>query len=135
MDPKLRDSLIRELRRYTFRYKPRNAAKKKQYRAPATYECQECGIWTYVGTRDLEILDLSPPNGLMKGKAYLDHIEPVIEPSKGWIDWNTYMDRLFCEESGFQVLCKPCHSTKTKQDTEIRTKAKKAKKLLTNKQK
>lgn len=57
----------------------------------------------------------------------LDHIIPVVDEETGFIDWNTYIDRLFCEEAGFQVLCKPCHEAKTFFEQEIRKQVKREK--------
>lgn len=44
----------------------------------------------------------------------VDHKEPVIDPRKGFISWDVYIERLFCPEENLQVLCKPCHLKKTK---------------------
>ena len=46
----------------------------------------------------------------------VDHIEPIVTPSEGFVDWNTFIDRLFCERDNLQVLCKTCHSKKTKKE-------------------
>lgn len=47
----------------------------------------------------------------------VDHVEPVVDPKKGFIDWNTYVTRMFCKEEGLQVICKkPCHADKTKRE-------------------
>lgn len=46
----------------------------------------------------------------------VDHIVPVVDPKKGFKDWNTYIKRLFCEKQNLQVLCKPCHKQKTKEE-------------------
>jgi len=43
----------------------------------------------------------------------VDHKKPVVDPKKGFENWETYIDRLFCETSNLQVLCKPCHKVKT----------------------
>lgn len=43
----------------------------------------------------------------------VDHIEPVVDPKKGFVGWDIYIDRMFCEIKGLQVLCKVCHTTKT----------------------
>ena len=51
----------------------------------------------------------------------VDHIEPVVEPSVGFIDFDYYMLRLFCDVSNLQVLCKPCHKGKTKNENIKRT--------------
>lgn len=49
----------------------------------------------------------------------VDHIKPVIDPKKGFISWDVYIDRMFCEQPNLQVLCKVCHLEKTKQEKEV----------------
>lgn len=46
----------------------------------------------------------------------VDHIIPVVDPKVGFVDWNTFIDRMFCERDNYQVLCKPCHKKKTKEE-------------------
>lgn len=43
----------------------------------------------------------------------VDHIHPVVDPVVGFTSWDVYVDRIFCEVNGFQILCKPCHKIKT----------------------
>lgn len=59
----------------------------------------------------------------------VDHILPVVDPYTGFVDWNTYMERLFCEEEGFQVLCNPCHTKKTKGERLVATRRKQRERL------
>lgn len=49
----------------------------------------------------------------------VDHIEPVINPSIGFINWDEVISRMFCEKDGFQVLCKDCHKEKTNAEKRI----------------
>lgn len=46
----------------------------------------------------------------------VDHIIPVVDPAKGFTTWDEYIARLYCEEDNLQVLCKPCHKEKTKEE-------------------
>ena len=47
-------------------------------------------------------------------KVEVDHLEPVIEINEiGFVDWNTFVSRLFCTADKLQVLCDPCHAKKT----------------------
>ena len=46
----------------------------------------------------------------------VDHIKPVVSPSKGFISWDDYIDKLFCEARNLQTLCKGCHAAKTKKE-------------------
>jgi 5-methylcytosine-specific restriction endonuclease McrA len=43
----------------------------------------------------------------------VDHIEPIVDPVKGFQTWDIFIDRLFCSADNLQVLCKPCHLIKT----------------------
>ena len=49
-------------------------------------------------------------------EVQVDHIIPVVDPEKGFVSWNTFIKRLFVEEDKLQVLCKECHSRKTKEE-------------------
>lgn len=55
--------------------------------------------------------------------AVVDHIDPVIDPEVGFIDWNEVIARMFCEKDGLQVLCHDCHSRKTADEREKRKKS------------
>jgi len=46
----------------------------------------------------------------------VDHIEPIVDPVQGFVDWNTFVERLFCDKDNLQVLCKTCHDLKTKKE-------------------
>ncbi len=54
---------------------------------------------------------------LKRSEVELDHIIPVVG-QEGFTNLQDFTDRLFCEESGFQILCcEPdggCHRRKTK---------------------
>lgn len=43
----------------------------------------------------------------------VDHAIPVVDPVVGFVNWDTYVDRLFCQKENLSVLCKTCHKTKT----------------------
>jgi len=47
-----------------------------------------------------------------------DHKEPVVDPNVGFVDWNTFIERLF-REDGWQALCDDCHKAKTKEEQAI----------------
>lgn len=50
----------------------------------------------------------------------LDHIKPVVDPKTGFTTWDDYIDRMFPEKEGFQVLCSGCHDIKTELEDEMR---------------
>lgn len=50
----------------------------------------------------------------------VDHISPVVSVGDGFIDWNTFIERLYCPKENLQVLCKACHKKKTKEERKLR---------------
>lgn len=129
MDKKTKNKIIAAMRKLTFSYKPRSEAKNKQKVGPATFQCESCGIYIYEGTKSLEKLDpelVNNPNGLVCQKSHMDHKVPVLDPIIGWVSWDSYLERLFCEASNFQCLCKSCHDSKTYLEDQLRNKKKKS---------
>lgn len=59
------------------------------------YQCNLCNEW--VGST----------------KIAVDHIEPVISVDEGFIDFNTFIERLFCDADNLQPICETCHRLKT----------------------
>jgi len=58
-------------------------------------------------------------------KVEVDHILPVIEVNEhGFVDWNMFVDRLFCGPENLQVICDPCHDKKTHDEQQKRQAAK-----------
>lgn len=53
-------------------------------------------------------------------EVQVDHINPIVDPNKGFMSWDDVIGRLFCSEEGLQVLCSECHSIKTKGENELR---------------
>jgi len=52
-------------------------------------------------------------------KVSVDHIIPVVSP-EGFVDWNTFVDRLYCGSENLQVICDDCHKAKTKEENRLR---------------
>lgn len=53
----------------------------------------------------------------------VDHCDPVVDPVVGFVSWDEYIARLYCRVSNLQVLCKPCHTKKTKKEKTLSLKA------------
>jgi hypothetical protein len=70
-------------------------AMRKVKLGPNQYKCQGC-------------------QGIFKlREVQVDHIEPVVEPEKGWCGLSEFARRLFVESSKLQVLCQDkCHLEK-----------------------
>ncbi len=54
----------------------------------------------------------------------VDHIEPVVCSEQGFIDWDVFIKRLYCNKDNLQVLCKTCHDKKTQKERKQRSKGK-----------
>jgi hypothetical protein len=62
------------------------------------YQCRACGEWT-------------------KSTAVsVDHITPVIDVQVGFVDWNQFVERLFCGPDNLQAICDTCHNAKTQSE-------------------
>ena len=54
----------------------------------------------------------------------VDHVLPVVDPKVGFVGWDSFIDRIFCEIENLQILCQSCHNVKTQTEKEERTIAK-----------
>jgi 5-methylcytosine-specific restriction endonuclease McrA len=50
----------------------------------------------------------------------IDHINPIVDPEVGFQDWNTYLNRMFCDPSNLQGICNSCHKLKSSKESAIR---------------
>ena len=79
------------------RWGPKHQAKRDAKVGYNAYECAACG--ETFGNKDVEV----------------DHIVPA-GSLKTFDDLPGFVERLFCESDGFQLLCKPCHQEKTNRE-------------------
>jgi hypothetical protein len=124
----LREAIINSLRQIgKWYWKPLKTAKTQARVSRGVYKCSCCGE---EGPDKLPSL-LPPKQGVKRrarNNAAVDHNDPVIDPAVGFVDWNTYIDRLFCDIDNLQVLCHECHRVKTNEENALRRKTKKDKK-------
>jgi 5-methylcytosine-specific restriction endonuclease McrA len=103
----LRSWLVNKLRRISYQFPERKQAIKDARVERGKYKCAKC-------------------EGIFKpGEFQLDHVIPVIDPHEGFMDWNNFIERLFCDVSGWNILCLNCHNIKTLYENEIRRQVKK----------
>lgn len=100
--------VIAALRRASYRWPARTEAMRESRIARGLYKCAECGT----------------QHKLREG--HLDHVEPVVEPSRGFTDFNDYVLRLLPGRRGWQRLCVGCHVEKTKGENAVRRRSRKA---------
>ena len=99
---KIKKFLISILRRATYRWPPRSDALKDARKERNLYICAMC------------------ESGFKNSEVVLDHIFPVVDPKTGFTTWDDYINRMFPEKDGFQVLCLSCHDIKTQLEDEMR---------------
>lgn len=58
--------------------------------------------------------------------VHVDHIEPIVDPSVGFVSYDVLIERMFCEAPNLQVLCNDCHTIKTDKEKAL-AKARRAK--------
>lgn len=105
IDNKLKYYVISVLRRASYRWAPRSAAKKNARLSRGIYKCNICKKET------------------VAKEIKMDHIHPIV-PVTGWDNWEGYFERLFCSEEGFQAICSGCHNDKTKGEQTLRKQSK-----------
>ncbi len=116
-DARFRSFIRGGLRSISMRWPPKNEVKKNARIERGLYLCAG------YKTRPHEVPTSLPPlpgNKRRINNSVVDHIQPVVDPSVGFVDWNTLIERLFCEEDGFQLLCNECHKHKTADERKVR---------------
>lgn len=124
MDQRIKRQIISYARRISISWSPRVSAKNRAKVAPATYECAKCGKWCYEGTSEKNYQELCaahPDKTIVMESIDVDHIVAVVDPVKGMESWDTFFERLFCEESNYRCLCpSPCHLEKSNSERLLR---------------
>jgi hypothetical protein len=110
-EAKFRSFIKGNLRRVTQRWAPiPNALKGARVRR-GVYLCAGCNQEVPASTHD--------ENGKRVKNVHVDHIEPIIDPAIGWVNWDSTIDRMFSEKENLQVLCYECHKIKTDKEKAI----------------
>ena len=92
-----RSPIVKEVMDEGKRYVPhynKDGSRSKKDRVE--HHCQVCDKW--YPAKNVEV----------------DHIDPVISTDDGFVDWNTFVKRLFyCGKEKLQRICDWCHNAKT----------------------
>ena len=107
-EAKFRSFVVSALRAASRRWPPKYAALKaafigkklnaKTNKMAAHYKCISC------------------KSLFVAADVQIDHIIPVVDVRDGFKNWDTYIERMFCEVNGLQVMCKSCHKIKTDEE-------------------
>lgn len=97
------------LRQGSRKWAPIHQAMKKANTSRGLYLCNGCN----------KKVPLTTKVGPKRHKnIFVDHIEPIVNPDKGFTTWDDFIEGLFCELENLQVLCKSCHDIKTKEEND-----------------
>lgn len=106
------NSFIRgNLRRTSQKWPPIANCLKQARVARGEYLCAGCGNVVPASTKD--------DFGKRIKNVHVDHIDPVVDPTIGFVNWDTFITRMFVEASGLQVLCHKCHTIKTEKEKAV----------------
>ena len=94
--------LIQQLRRISVRWPEVTKAKARARISRGVYECALCK--EEFGVKHIQV----------------DHRNPVVDPYTGFTGWDNFIKRLFVDAEDLQILCKPCHKTKTAKENASR---------------
>lgn len=107
-EARFKSFIISALRAASRRWPPKFAALKKAFigkkkniktgKVASHYKCAEC------------------KKHFVAADVQVDHIFPVVDVKEGFVSWDIYIDRMFCEVHGLQIMCKPCHKIKTEKE-------------------
>lgn len=98
------------LRKGTQRWPPKTEALKNARVSKGIYLCNGCKE---------EVPVTVVKDGKRVRYIAVDHVDPVVDPETGFMSWDEYINRMFCEPENFQVLCSPCHSKKGSEERAI----------------
>lgn len=109
------------LRSATRKWGPIQDCKKRAHVSRGIYKCECCGA---------EV----PPTIFDEDKRkrmkniFVDHTIPIIDPAVGFTTWDDCIERMFCEPENLQLICKDCHTIKSREEIEIAKKRRAASK-------
>lgn len=98
----LKSKIVASLRRLSYQWPPRKEVVRKARLRRGIYKCNICQ--GEFGPKEINV----------------DHIIPVVDITTGWVSWDIFIERLFCEEEGFQICCITCHDIKTLEENKKR---------------
>lgn len=95
------------LRRTTLHWAPITTCLRMAHTRYGFYRCAGC---------EQEV----PASIIIDGKriknVHVDHVIPVVDPNIGFVNWDFYINRLFCEADNLQALCHKCHLEKSNRE-------------------
>lgn len=109
-EARYRSFITSALRGATRRWGPISDVLKKARTSRGFYRCNGCGE---------EVPASKKVNGRRVKNIHVDHINPAVDPREGFVSWDKFIARLFCEAEDLQALCEDCHKIKTDEEKAI----------------
>ena len=98
------------LRQATMKWGPKNSVLSKARTRRGFYLCAGC---------NQEVPATYKEERKRVKNIHVDHNPPVIDPELGWQSWDSFIERLFCEEDKLRVLCTACHKKVTDDEKQV----------------
>lgn len=100
------------LRAATRKWAPIQKCKKRAHVARGLYRCDGCG-------QEVTPTYYDEDKRKRMKNIFVDHTVPIIDPAVGFTTWDECIERMFCDSDNLQLLCKECHSVKSREEIEI----------------
>lgn len=114
----------KHLRRLSFQRKEYTQAKNRAKVGAAIFKCESCGQLMYDGESQKSFdKNKEQYDNIIWETPELDHNNPVVEPRRGFVTWDEYLDRLFCGPDEMTVMCKACHKGISREEMNERKEA------------
>lgn len=111
----------KHLRRLSYQRKEYSLAKNRAKVDKAVFRCERCSVLMYDGKSESSFNRLKETYpDIIWQVPELNHLSPVVEPKRGFVTWDEYLDRLFCGPDDLEVLCKSCHLEESKDEMQVR---------------
>ena len=107
-----------QLRGASWKWKPTSDVLKKARIRKGWYLCNGC---------NKEVPASIVVDGKRVKNVSVDHIIPIVDPTRGFTTWDEFINRLYVEVDKLQCLCRECHNSKSKQERTIATERRKKK--------
>lgn len=100
------------LRQATRKWEPIQKCAKRANVSRGLYECASCK-------------ELVPPTTVCQESRrrikniFVDHINPIVDPTVGFVSWDSVIERMFCDSDNLQLLCLTCHKKKSREEIDL----------------
>ena len=95
-----------QLRGASYKWLPTIETMREARRGRGQYECNVCK-------------QIVPPTLNRQKNIAVDHLRPIVNPSIGFVSWDSFIENLYCEKENLQLVCRSCHNKKTKEENDI----------------